>query len=137
MTKKSYSELILLDTIEERFEYLRMSSLVGQSTFGFDRYLNQTFYKSKIWRSTRDKVITRDNGCDLGVPGYDIFDRIIIHHMNPVTVDDIKYERYDVINPEFLICVSEKTHNAIHFGIDDFLINKLVERRPNDTIPWK
>jgi len=135
--KKSYSGLILFETIEERFEYLRMSSLVGQSTFGFDRYLNQTFYKSKIWRSTRDKVIIRDDGCDLGVPGYDIFDKIIIHHMNPVTIDDIKHKRFDVINPEFLICVSERTHNAIHFGTEDLLPKKLVERRPNDTIPWK
>ena len=134
---RTYSELILLPTFEERYEYLRLNGRVGEETFGFDRWLNQTFYKSEEWLSMRDKIIVRDNGCDLGISGRDIYSRILIHHMNPITKEDILRRSDILLNPEYLICVTPNTHRAIHYGNSNLLIKDLIERRPNDTCPWK
>ena len=134
---RTYSELILLPTFEERYEYLRLNGRVGEETFGFDRWLNQTFYKSEEWLSMRDKIIVRDNGCDLGIPGRDIYSRILIHHMNPITKEDILRRSDILLNPEYLICVTPNTHRAIHYGNSNILIKDPIERRPNDTCPWK
>ena len=134
---RTYSELILLPTFEERYEYLRLDGRVGEETFGFDRWLNQTFYKSEEWLSMRDKIIVRDNGCDLGIPGRDIYSRILIHHMNPITKEDILRRSDILLNPEYLICVTSNTHRAIHYGNSNLLMKDLIERRPNDTCPWK
>ena len=134
---RTYSELILLPTFEERYEYLRLDGRVGEETFGFDRWLNQTFYKSEEWLSMRDKIIVRDNGCDLGIPGRDIYSRILIHHMNPITKEDILRRSDILLNPEYLICVTPNTHRAIHYGNENLLMKDLIERRPNDTCPWK
>lgn len=136
MTIKRYPELIELKTFEDRFNYLKLNGEVGVDTFGFDRYLNQKFYKSRQWLSIRDEVIVRDNGCDLGVIGYDIYGKVIIHHMNPITIDDIKHNSDFLINPEFLICTTFDTHQAIHYG-DDLKRANPVERTKNDTCPWK
>lgn len=136
MKIRSYSELRKLKTFEERFEYLRLRGTVSDPTFGSRRFLNQDFYRTKEWRNIRKKVILRDCACDLGIDGRDIYDRIYIHHMNPITIDDILDKRDEVLDPEFLICVSFNTHNAIHYG-DESLLPKLpVERRPGDTILW-
>lgn len=137
MSIKSYSELIQFPTFEERYRYLRLSGSVGESTFGFDRYLNQVFYRSQRWKTIRDTVIIRDNGCDLGVEGYDIYGRILIHHLNPITVKDIEKESVFLLDPEFLICTTHNTHNAIHYGDEKLLYNGPVERVRNDTCPWK
>lgn len=137
MSIKTYSELILLPTFEERFRYLRLSGTVGRETFGFDRYLNQIFYRSQRWKSVRDYVIIRDNGCDLGVEGYEIQSRVIIHHMNPITLRDIEQETEFLLDPEYLISTVHNTHNAIHFGDESLLITKPVERTMYDTCPWK
>lgn len=134
---KSYSELITIPTFRERYEYLRLQGLVGEETFGFDRYLNQIFYRSQKWKSVRDYVIIRDNGCDLGVEGYDIHGRILIHHMNPITVQDIELETKFLLDPEFLICTTHDTHNAIHYGDADLLITEPIIRTKNDTCPWR
>ena len=134
---RTYSELILLPTFEERYEYLRLDGRVGEETFGFDRWLNQTFYKSEEWLSMRDKIIVRDNGCDLGISGRDIYSRILIHHMNPITKEDILRRSDILLNPEYLICVTPNTHRAIHYGNENLLMKDLIERRPNDTCPWK
>lgn len=135
---KTYTELSELKTYEERFEYLSMNKSVGEETFGFDRYLNQQLYKSKDWLIVRDAVIMRDNGCDLGLEDYDIFGTIHVHHMNPITSDDIKNVSEYLLDPEYLICVSIDTHNAIHYGSRDYVDrNKIVERAPNDQCPWK
>lgn len=134
---RTYSELIKLPTFEERFEYLRLDGIVGEDTFGFDRYLNQAFYRSQRWKSIRDKVIIRDNGCDLGMEGYDIYSKIIIHHINPIRVKDIELESDYLLNPEFLICTTHNTHNAIHYGDANLLITAPVERTKNDTCPWR
>ena len=136
-TIRSYSELIRLPTFEERFRYLKLDGLVGKDTFGFDRYLNQEFYRSKEWKEVRDFVIVRDNGCDLGMDGYEIVGRIYIHHMNPITVNDIVHSSDFLLNPDYLICVSHNTHNAVHYGDEDLLVTAPVERRKNDTCPWK
>ena len=134
---RTYSELSTLKTFRERYEYLRLQGTVGEETFGFDRYLNQIFYRSPEWRSIRDFVILRDNGCDLGVAGYEIYGRILIHHMNPIFVEDI-YKRSDyLLNPEYLISTVLSTHNAIHYGDESLLITEPVVRRKNDTCPWK
>lgn len=133
----TYSELKRFQTFEERFEYVKLGGTVGESTFGFDRYLNQALYTSGEWRSLRNKVIIRDNGCDLGVDGHDIGKYIIVHHMNPITIEDLDERNEDIFNPEFLICVSRNTHNAIHFGDESLLPKGPVERRPYDTCPWK
>ena len=136
-TIRTYSELIRLPTFEERFRYLKLDGLVGKDTFGFDRYLNQEFYRSKEWKEVRDFVIVRDNGCDLGMDGYEIVGRIYIHHMNPITVNDIVYSSDFLLNPGYLICMSHNTHNAVHYGDEDLLVTAPVERRKNDTCPWK
>lgn len=139
MTTKSrcYSELITIQSFTERYRYLKLNGVVGKETFGYDRYLNQALYASPIWRALRRKIIIRDEGCDLGVPGYEIEDRIIVHHMNPITIEDIELERSVVFNPEFLICVSPNTHRAIHYGDESQLPQIPVERTPWDTCPWR
>ena len=137
MIIKTYSELIKLKTFEERYEYLRLGGIVGKETFGFDRYLNQTFYKTDEWLSIRDHVIVRDNGCDLGIEGREIHSRILVHHMNPITKEDIISRSEYLLNPEYLICTIKSTHDAIHYGDESLLIKLPVERRKNDTCPWK
>lgn len=134
---RSYTELVLLPTFEERFEYLKLGGQVGADTFGFDRYLNQAFYNSAEWKRIRDRVIIRDNGCDLGINGREIGGRIIIHHMNPICADDIRLATDILLNSEYLVCVSHETHNAIHYGDSDLLPKDFVPRSPNDTCPWK
>lgn len=134
---RTYSELITLPTFKERYEYLRLGGRVGEDTFGFDRYLNQTFYKSEEWRSIRDHIITRDNGCDLGMEGHEIFGRILIHHMNPIRKEDIINRSDILLNPEYLICTIKNTHDAIHYGDESLLVIAPVERRKNDTCPWR
>ena len=134
---RSYSELRRITTFEERYKYLQLGGIVGKDTFGFDRYLNQIFYRSQKWRSIRDQVILRDNGCDLGVEGYDIYGRILIHHMNPITLEDIEKESDFLLNPEYLICTTHNTHNAIHYGDEKLLITAPIERTKNDTCPWR
>lgn len=137
-TIRTYSELIKLPTFEERFRYLKLSGVVGKSTFGFDRYLNQHLYqRSRKWKSARDHVIIRDNGCDLAMEGYEIQGKIIVHHMNPITDEDILYDRDILYDPEFLICTVHNTHNAIHYGDERLLITAPIERTPNDTCPWR
>ena len=137
MIIKTYSELIKLKTFEERYEYLKLGGIVGKETFGFDRYLNQTFYKTDEWLSIRDHVIVRDNGCDLGIEGREIHSRILVHHMNPITKEDILSRSEHLLNPEYLICTIKSTHDAIHYGDESLLITIPVERRKNDTCPWK
>lgn len=134
---RCYSDLKKLDTFMERFEYLRLGGTVGETTFGYDRYLNQLFYTSIRWRKVRDKIIIRDLGCDLGIEGYDIFDKIFIHHMNAITPNDIKLDREHIYDPEFLICSSFNTHQAIHYSDENLLHPPMIERYPNDTIPWR
>ena len=134
---RTYSELITLPTFKERYEYLRLGGRVGEDTFGFDRYLNQAFYKSEEWRSIRDHVITRDNGCDLGMEGHEIFGRILIHHMNPIRKEDVINRSDILLNPEYLICTIKNTHDAIHYGDESLLVIAPVERRKNDTCPWR
>lgn len=135
---KTYSELIKLKTFRERFEYLKLDGLVGEETFGFDRYLNQMFYKSEEWKRVRNYVITRDNGCDLGIKDREIIDEmILVHHMNPITKNDILNKSDYLLNPEYLICTIKNTHDAIHYGDENLLYNDPIERLPNDTCPWK
>lgn len=133
---RRYSELKRLCTFIERFRYLALQGQVGSSTFGFDRHINQTFYRSSEWRNVRHHVIARDLGCDLGIRDHEIFDKIYIHHMNPMTLDDISIGNSDIINPEFLICTTHRTHNAIHFGDERQLPKRLVVRKPGDTKLW-
>ena len=137
MSIRTYSELITFSTFEERFKYLQLNGQVGESTFGFDRYMNQVFYRSQKWKSIRDFVIIRDCGCDLGVEGYDIYGKIIIHHMNPLSMRDIETESDFLLNPDFLICTTHNTHNAIHYGDENLLVTAPVERTKNDTCPWR
>lgn len=134
---RTYSELITLPTFKERFQYLQLSGSVGVETFGYDRYLNQLFYRSPEWKRLRDEIIVRDNGCDLAMDGYDIYGRIIIHHLNPIAKDDILNRTEYLLNPEFLICTTHITHNAIHYGDESLLIIEPIERSKNDTCPWK
>ncbi|MCI9428100.1 MAG: hypothetical protein HFI81_10180 [Eubacterium sp.] len=134
---RTYTELSKLQTFEERFRYLQLNGLVGKETFGFDRFINQEFYKSSEWKSVRDLVILRDNGCDLGVEGYDIYGKIFIHHMNPVKPKDILTKSELLLNPEYLITTTHATHNAIHYGDETLLPKVPVERSRNDTCPWK
>lgn len=139
-TIRTYSKLILLPTFEERFRYLQVPGAIGADTFGYDRYLNQKFYTSAEWRRIRRDIIIRDNCCDLGIEGRDIFNSrdVIIHHMNPISAEDLINRTEFSINPEYLICVSFDTHNAIHFGDENLLKSKeLVIRKPNDTCPWR
>ena len=137
MKVKCYTELSRLTTFEERYSYLRLDGVVGKETFGFERYLNQVFYRSKEWKAVRDLVIIRDCGCDLGVPGYEIHGHILIHHLNPISVEDIERRTLTLLNPEYLICTTHNTHNAIHYGDADLLINGPVQRTKNDTCPWR
>lgn len=137
MIIRTYSELITLPTFEERFEYLRLDGQVGKDTFGFDRYLNQVFYKSKEWLKIRDYAIIRDNGCDLAMPDREIYERILVHHMNPISKEDIIRRSDFLLNPEFLICTIKNTHDAIHYGDGSLLITAPIERTKNDTCPWK
>ena len=134
---RNYSELITLRTFKERFEYLKLDGIVGEETFGFDRYMNQIFYKSKEWASVRREVIIRDNGCDLGVDGYEIHGKILIHHMNPINLSDIIHKTDELLNPDYLITTVLSTHNAIHYGDASLLPALPIERRANDTCPWK
>lgn len=135
---RTYSELCQLQTYKERFEYLQLADgRVGEDTFGFDRYLNQQFYRSREWKRLRDELIIRDNGCDLGIDGYNIYGRVIIHHMNPITKDDILNQTEYLMSPEFLICTTHNTHNAIHYGDEGLLVLAPIERTKNDTCPWK
>lgn len=135
---KTYSELILLPSFEERFEYLKLDGKVGEETFGSDRYLNQLFYKSKEWLSIRNDIITRDNGCDLGVPGREIKGtKILIHHMNPIEIGDIINRSDFLLNPEYLICTLKNTHDAIHYGDSEILYKDPITRYKNDTCPWR
>jgi hypothetical protein len=134
---KCYSELMLLPTFQARYQYLRLNGEVGKETFGFDRYMNQFFYRSPEWRRVRDFVITRDEGCDLGIPGREIFGRIVIHHMNPIRPEDIRNRSDLLLDPEYLITTIHDTHLAIHYGDEHLLLQEPVERRPNDTCPWK
>lgn len=137
MKIRSYSELVRFKTLKERFEYLKLTGTVGESTFGFDRYLNQILYRSKRWRSIRDEVISRDNGWDLGVEGILIGERIIVHHMNPITIRDVEEGLDEVFIPEFLISAAPLTHNAIHFSDDSLLPKPIIERKSGDTCPWR
>ena len=137
MKSKTYSELILLPTFKERFRYLKLGGKVGEETFGFDRYLNQKFYKSKEWLSVRDYVIIRDNGCDLAMEDRPIESRIIIHHLNPITRDDIINQTEFLLNPEYMICTIKRTHDAIHYGDESLLFDAPIERTKNDTCPWR
>lgn len=137
MTDRRHSEIIRLPTFLDRFRYLRLGGSVGSDTFGFDRVFNQRFYKSAEWRSVRDYVITRDLGCDLGVSDREIFGRVYIHHMNPISIRDIEQASDILLDPEYLICTSHDTHNAIHFGDERLLARDPVERSANDTCPWK
>lgn len=134
---KSYSELKKLKTFKERYEYLKLAGRVGESTFGYDRYLNQLLYNLPRWKKARNKVIIRDEGCDLGDPDYEIKDKIIVHHMNPITIEDIENENDDIFDPEYLISTSDRTHRAIHYGDEKLLPQLPIERRPGDTCPWK
>lgn len=138
MEIRTYSELKDIPTFEERYKYLKLSGTVGLDTFGFDRYLNQAFYKSPEYRKIRQEVILRDNGCDLGLDGYEIFGKILVHHMNPITKRDILDRSDYALNPEYLICVSHNTHNAIHYGDESLLqLNIPIVRKPNDQAPWR
>lgn len=136
MRSRTYSELRRLQTFEERFEYLSMPGEVGEITFGFDRWMNQRFYRSFEWRSARDYVIVRDGGCDLGVPGYEIHSGLLVHHMNPVTPESLINQEPWILDPEFLITTTHRTHNAIHYGDQSLLPRAPVERRPGDTKLW-
>lgn len=137
MKIRTYSELVKLRTFEERFRYLKLGGKVGEQTFGFDRYLNQSFYKSEEWLKLRDEIIIRDNGCDLGIDDREIYSRVIIHHMNPITKYDLLNRTDLLLNPEYLICTTKRTHDAIHYGDEDLLFTGLVERSKNDTCPWR
>ena len=133
---RTFRELTKLKTFAERYTYLRLVGEVGQSTFGYDRYLNQVLYTSQRWRRVRDEVIIRDDGCDLGDRDYEIQGKVIVHHMNPITVEDIELGRDQVFDPNFLVCVSMNTHNALHYGDESLLPQLPIERRRSDTCPW-
>lgn len=136
MNIRTYSELITMPSFEERYRYLKLDGVVGEETFGFDRYLNQLFYRSKEWKTIRNFVITRDNGCDLGVDGHDIYGKILVHHMNPISKDDILGRSEYLLDPEFLISTIKNTHDAIHYGDESLLITEPIQRSKNDTCPW-
>lgn len=134
---KSYSQLKKLKTFKERYEYLKLAGKVGESTFGYDRYLNQLLYNSPRWKKVRREVIIRDEGCDLGHLDYEIKDMIIVHHINPITIEDIENEDENIYNLENLICTTDRTHKAIHYGDERLLPQLPIERRPGDTCPWR
>lgn len=137
LKSRTYRELRRLLTFEERFKYLSLKGHVGESTFGFDRYLNQNLYRSREWKQTRYKVIERDQACDLGIVGYEIETQILIHHMNPISIEDIEAGNEDIFDPEFLICTTYNTHRAIHFSDESLLPKMPIVRRPNDTTLWR
>lgn len=134
---RKYSELVLLPTFKERFNYLKLDGQIGSVTFGHERCLNQAFYKSDEWKKIRDYVIMRDNACDLGVDGYEIYSKVVIHHLNPITKQDVLKHSDFLIDPEFLITTRIATHNALHYGDERFLTTEPVIRKPFDTCPWK
>lgn len=134
---RTYRELVRIPTFEERFEYLKLCGAVGQDTFGFDRYLNQKFYRSREWKQLRTAIIVRDNGCDLGIEDREIVGKIIIHHMNPISMEDIMDGTDLLLDPNYMICSSHLTHNAIHYGDASLLPKGPIERRPYDTCPWR
>lgn len=134
---RTYSELIKFDTFTDRYQYLRLDGKVGEETFGFDRWLNQLFYKDPEWLSIRNEVIIRDNGCDLGIADREIHSRILVHHMNPISREDILARSEFLLNPEYLICTSKVTHDAIHYGDENLLMGEPIERTRNDTCPWR
>jgi hypothetical protein len=137
MMIRCYRHLIRLNTFEERYEYLKLAGIIGETTFGYDRYLNQLLYKSDAWKKTRRNIIIRDKSCDLAMEGYDLYTRVIVHHINAITIEDVELDRDIVYDPENLISTCLNTHNAIHYG-DKTLLPKLpIERRRNDTCPWK
>ena len=133
---RTYPELSRLESFEERYRYLRMGGVAGEQTFGFDRWINQRFYKSQEWRTVRNMVILRDDGCDLGIPGFEIHSGLVVHHMNPFSVDDIQHSESSLINPNFLITTSLQTHNAIHYGDESLLPRGPVVRERGDTTLW-
>ena len=137
MNTKTYSELIIIPTFEERFEYLRLKGCVGKDTFGYDRYLNQILYNSPEWKKLRNQIIIRDCGRDLACEGYEIYGRILIHHLNPITIDDVLDRSRKVFDPDNLICVTHNTHNAIHYGDASMLLTGPIIRTKNDTCPWR
>lgn len=137
MSIKTYSELITIPTFEERFEYLQLKGSVGKDTFGYDRHLNQVLYRSPEWKRLRNQIIIRDCGCDLACEGYDIHSKVLIHHLNPITVDDVLARSRKVFDPDNLVCVSHNTHNAIHYGDVDLLVTGPIIRTKNDTCPWR
>ena len=137
MSIRTYSELITIPTFEERFEYLQLKGSVGKDTFGYDRYLNQVLYRSPEWKRLRNQIIIRDDGCDLAYDGYDIYDKVLIHHLNPITVEDVLARSRKVFDPDNLVCVSHSTHNAIHYGNVDLLVTGPIIRTKNDTCPWR
>lgn len=134
---RTYTELSRLKTFEERFDYLKLNGQVGSDTFGFDRYLNQEFYKSPEWRHARRIVILRDEGRDLGIEGHEMESNILIHHMNAITMKDIEDRNPDIFNPEYLICCSHRTHNAIHYGDSNLLVKEPIQRTAGDTCLWR
>lgn len=137
MKIRTYSELVGFNSFEERYRYLHLDGTVGNETFGFDRIVNQLFYRSQEWKMIRDFVIVRDHGCDLGIEGREIYGEIYIHHMNPISKGDIEKRSDILLNPEYLICTTHATHNAIHYGDESLLVGEVIERQPNDTCPWK
>ena len=137
MSIRTYSELITIPTFEERFEYLQLKGSVGKDTFGYDRYLNQVLYRSPEWKRLRNQIIIRDCGCDLACDGYDIYDKVLIHHLNPITVEDVLARSRKVFDPDNLVCVSHNTHNAIHYGDVDLIVTGPIVRTKNDTCPWR
>ena len=137
MSIRAYSELITIPTFEERFEYLQLKGSVGKDTFGYDRYLNQVLYRSPEWKRLRNQIIIRDCGCDLACDGYDIYGKVLIHHLNPITVEDVLTRSRKVFDPDNLVCVSHSTHNAIHYGDVDLLVTGPIIRTKNDTCPWR
>lgn len=137
MSIRTYSELITIPTFEERFEYLQLKGSVGKDTFGYDRYLNQVLYRSPEWKRLRNQIIIRDDGCDLACDGYDVYGKVLIHHLNPITVEDVLARSRKVFDPDNLVCVSHNTHNAIHYGDVYLLVTGPIIRTKNDTCPWR
>ena len=137
MNTKTYLECIQLLTFLDRYRYLQIGGFVGKETFGYDRYLNQILYRTAEWKRFRRDMILRDNGCDLGCEGYEIFGNILVHHINPITVEDVVNRNPCIFDPNNVICTSLNTHNAIHYGDETNLITEPVVRKPNDTCPWK
>ena len=137
MSIRTYSELITIPTFEERFEYLQLKGSVGKDTFGYERYLNQVLYRSPEWKRLRNQIIIRDAGCDLACDGYDVYGKVLIHHLNPITVEDVLIRSRKVFDPDNLVCVSHSTHNAIHYGDVDLLATGPIIRTKNDTCPWR